>query len=198
MCPRADIDLDQAALESALSTYDYTTAQAIYTSGAHSKPRATCTLTSPSTLGQAVSKGTAVLFSTNGGESASGGAYSTYDATTTSFRFTYPVSTTRVQPLNSQCYVGGLPASSQSTQGCIVGSDGGSSTFTVGSITYDATCTNNGGRTLQSFSVKAQPYMYACNPTPPENATYQVGCPYTSYLPVRARSLGRHSNPGDV
>ena len=71
-----------------------------------------CTLVSPSTLSQAVSKGTAVTFTTMGGASTSGGAYSTYASTVTSIKFTYPVADSRVQPTASQCYVGGLPTSS--------------------------------------------------------------------------------------
>ena len=52
----ADIDLDQQAIESALSDAPsgYATAKNIYQLGGHSKPTAECTLTSPATLGQAV------------------------------------------------------------------------------------------------------------------------------------------------
>jgi hypothetical protein len=193
---RADIDLDQQALESAISTYDYTTATAIYTSGAHSKPRAECTLTSPTTLGQAVSKGTAVTFTSNAGTASTGGAYFTYAADATSFRFTYSVADLQVQPTATQCYVGGLPTASQSTSGCVATSFG-SSTFTIGSTTYTATCVNNAGRTLQGFSTKAQSTMYTCNPTPPANITYPTGCPYTSYVPVRGSltSMIEHGVP---
>ena len=127
---RADIDLDQAALESALSTYDYATAQAIYTSGAHSKPRSTCTLTTPTTLGQAISKGTSVTFTSVAGTSTTGKAYSAYVSTDTSFRFTYPVSTDRVQPPATACYVGGLLTADQSTQGCIGGSTASTTSIT--------------------------------------------------------------------
>jgi hypothetical protein len=184
----ANIDLDQAALETELGSLPsgYVGAQNIYTTGAHSKPTAICTLVSPSTLGQEVARRASVTFTSNNGDSTAGSAYSAYAATATSIRFTYPVSESRVQPASTACYVGALDASAQSTLGCIAvpGGSGATATtnvFTIGSTTYQATCTNRGMRTLQGFSTKAQGVMHDC----PRNADlpYENGCPYTSYLP---------------
>jgi hypothetical protein len=164
----ANIDLDQAAMESELKSYDFTGAKAIYTNGAHSKPTATCTLVSPTTLGAAVAKKASVTFTTNNGDPTTGKAYSSYTSTSTTVLFTYMVSAGRVQEATTACYVGGLPPASQNTQGCIevgTGSGGlsaGQSTFTIGGMTYTATCTNNGKRTLQGFSTKAKAVMYDC------------------------------------
>jgi hypothetical protein len=185
----SNIDLDQAAIETALGTYDWTTATAIYTGGAHSKPTAVCTLTGSATAGAAIAKKDSVSFTTVNGDTVTGKAYSDYAADATSISFTYPVAESRVQPDDSACYVGGLPAASQKTLGCISGSgdevssglSAGESSFTIGSTTYTATCVNKGKRTLQGFSTKAQAVMYDC----PVDSTvdYENGCPYTSYLP---------------
>merc|ERR1719421_467904 len=94
----ANIDLDQAAIESALGTYDWATAKDIYSNGAHSKPTATCTLTSPATAGAAIAKKASVTFTTANGDTVKGKAYSAYTAADTSISFTYPVSESRVQP----------------------------------------------------------------------------------------------------
>jgi len=179
----ANIDLDQAALESALSVLPtgYATAKRIYETGAHSKPTAECTLATPATLGQAVARRAVVTFTTNNGDVTSGSAYTTYTASDTAVSFTYAVSESRVQPPSTACYVGGLPAASQVTAGCIAGSQGNQSTLTIGGVSYTATCTNRGKRTLQDFSTKAQQVMHDC----PRDGTvdYDNGCPYNSYLP---------------
>jgi hypothetical protein len=189
----ANIDLDQAAMETALGTYDFVGAKAMYETGAHSKPSAVCTLTSPTTAGAAIAKKDAVTFTTSNGDSVSGKAYTDYTADATEIVFTYPVASIRVQPADTACYVGGLAAADQSTLGCIAGSSGtdaasgdgaGSSSFTIGSTTYTATCVNRGKRTLQGFSTKAQAVMAEC----PVDTTvdYENGCPYTSYAPYYA------------
>jgi hypothetical protein len=188
----ANIDLDQAALESELGTLPqgYANAKDIYENGAHSKPTAVCTLVSPATLGQAVAKKDTVSFTTASGDAVTGKAYSDYVTETSTVSFTYPVSSARVQPVDTQCYVGGLDTGDISADGCIAGSSNtspssgssaGESTFTIAGTTYTATCINKGKRTLQSFSVKAQKYMYEC----PVDTTvsYENGCPYTSYKP---------------
>ena len=93
----------------------------------------------------------------------------------------YPVSELRVQPPTTACYVGGLDAAAQVTDGCINATATGAASFTIGTTTYTATCTNRGKRTLQGFSTKAQAVMYDC----PVDTTvsYANGCPYTSYKP---------------
>merc|ERR1712176_814620 len=179
----ANIDLDQAALVSALSIDDFSTAEDIYTDGAHSKPAATCTLISPATLGQAVEKKAAVSLTTVAGLAITGKTTSSYGSDATSVAFTYPVSESRVQPVDTQCYVGGLKPADYSTQGCIAVDGSQQSTFEIGSTTYTASCTNSGKRTLQGFSTKSYDYMWNCNPAVDPNATYRVGCPYTSYAP---------------
>ena len=173
-----------------LATPDYTTATAIYTSGAYSKPTAECVITSPATgLAASVAKNTEVTFTTVSGQTnVVGKAYTGYNAGSTSFLFTYPVSDLQVEPTASQCYVGGLPTTSYSEQGCILGSDiagAGTSTFTIGSNQYAATCTNRGKRTLQGFSTGAQSKMYSCSGNNVNDPTkgYANGCPYTSFLP---------------
>lgn len=188
----ANIDLDQAALERAMGSLPagFTTAKAIYETGAHSKPTGTCTLISPTTLGQAVARRAAVVFTSNNGDSVSGSAYSAYEATATSISFTYPVSDQRVQPASSACYVGSMPDADKSVLGCIAGSSDAVPTtgsgpsdasFTIAGTTYTASCTNRGRRTLKGFSTGAQSKMYEC----PVDSTvaYANGCPYTSYLP---------------
>ena len=123
-------------METALGSVDYATAKAMYTTGAHSKPTAECVITSPATgLVAAVAKKAAVTFTTVSGQTnVVGKAYTGYNAGSTSFLFTYPVSDLQVEPTASQCYVGGLPTTSYSEQGCILGSDiagAGTSTFTI-------------------------------------------------------------------
>jgi len=187
----SNIDLDQKAMEDELkSPPNWATAKAIYTTGAHSKPSAVCTLTSPTTLGADVAKKAFVSYTSNGGQAVtSGKAYSDYKATDTSLTFTYPVSQDRVQSAATSCYAGGMASTNWKTSGCIDGSSGGgasgegdaSSTFTIGSTTYTATCTNRGKRTLQGFSTGAKSKMYDC----PVNSakSWKNGCPYTSYKP---------------
>jgi len=186
----ANIDLDQAAIETALGTYDWATAKDIYSNGAHSKPTAVCTLTSPATAGAAIAKKASVTFTTANGDTVKGKAYSAYVAADTAISFTYPVSESRVQPADTACYVGGLPTAKQSTLGCIAGSAGtdpssgdasGASSFTIGSTTYTGTCTNKGKRTLKGFSTKAKAVMNDCPKD--TTVTYENGCPYTSYKP---------------
>ena len=106
----------------------FVTAKAIYETGAHSKPTGTCTLISPTTLGQAVARRAAVVFTSNNGDSVSGSAYSAYAASATSISFTYPVSDQRVQPASSACYVGSMPDADKSVLGCIAGSSDATST----------------------------------------------------------------------
>ena len=177
-------------MKSALkSSADYVTAKAIYSTGAHSKPSAVCTLVSPATLGAAVSKSTKISYTTNNGDSVvSGKAYTTYAATDTVITFTYPVSEDQVQDVSTQCYVGGMAVADQSTLGCIATGTGsntaaGDSQFTISGVstTFTATCVNRGKRTLQGFSTGAQAKMYDC----PSDSTkaYANGCPYTSYKP---------------
>ena len=169
---------------------DYITAKAIYTTGAHSKPSAVCTLSSPATLGAAVAKKAYVSYTTNTAQAVtSGKAYAAYDATATSLTFTYPVSEDRVQSATTTCYAGGMASANWKTSGCIDGSSAGgasgegdaTSTFTIGATTYTAVCTNRGKRTLQGFSTGAQAKMYEC----PTNSakSWKNGCPYTSYKP---------------
>jgi len=187
----SNIDLDQAAMETELKDPpDYITAKAIYTTGAHSKPSAVCTLSSPATLGAAVAKKAYVSYTTNTAQAVtSGKAYAAYDATATSLTFTYPVSEDRVQSATTTCYAGGMASANWKTSGCIDGSSAGgasgegdaTSTFTIGATTYTAVCTNRGKRTLQGFSTGAQAKMYEC----PTNSakSWKNGCPYTSYKP---------------
>ena len=52
---------------------DYITAKAIYTTGAHSKPSAVCTLSSPATLGAAVAKKAYVSYTTNTAQAVTSG-----------------------------------------------------------------------------------------------------------------------------
>ena len=178
----ADIDLDQQAIESALSDAPsgYATAKNIYQLGGHSKPTAECTLTSPATLGQAVAKKAQVSFVTKSGMATVGKAYAAYATSDTAISFTYSVSEARVQPTATACYQGGLPASAHQTAGCI-DDVAGVSNFTIAGQTYQATCTNRGKRTLQGFSTKARQVMYDCPVD--ANAGYANGCPYTSYKP---------------
>jgi len=190
----ANIDLDQKMLESYLGSNDFTNAKAVYTSGAHSKPTATCALTSPTTVGQSLSKGDAVTFTTTNGDAVSGKSYSSYAATDTSVSFTYPVSSLRVEPAASACYEGGLKPADYSSLGCIAVA-GGSSTFTILGTTYTGTCTNKGKRTLQGFSTKAKSVMNDC----PVDSTvsYANGCPYTTYKPYYDY-YGSHSYADDI
>merc|ERR1711959_35985 len=131
-----------------------------------------------------ISKGAAVTLNTKNGDTVTGKAYTTYtsthDTSHDTFIFTYPVSKDRVQPPETACYEGGLDPSNWESRGCVAGTP---STFTVDSISYSGNCTNSGKRTLQAFSLKAQKLMWECNPTVDPNATYRVGCPYTSYAP---------------
>jgi hypothetical protein len=179
----ANVDLDQKAIESELGTLPqgFATAKAIYEKGAHSKPRAVCTLDAKQTV--AIKKKDPVTFTTVGGAAGVGKYYEDKTGEVTSLRFTYPVSSDRVTPVADQCYVGGLDASVQSTLGCIAVT-GGKSTFTIGGTAYTGTCVNNGGRTLQGFSLKAKSVMEDC----PVDTTvaYVNGCPYTSYAPYKA------------
>ena len=184
----ANIDLDQKAMETELKASDYATAKAIYSTGAHSKPSAVCTLVSPTALGAAVAKKAKISFTTNNGDTPSGKAYAAYAATDTAITFTYPVSDSQVQDPTTTCYVGGMAAADQKVNGCIAtgtgsGTAAGDSQFTIDGIsgTFTATCVNRGKRTLQGFSTGAQAKMYDC---PSDTTkTYANGCPYTSYKP---------------
>ena len=182
----ARIDLDQSAMESALAQpVDYTMATTIYTTGAHSKPSAVCTLISPATLGQSVAKSTGVSFSTTSGQTITNGkSYQDHEATSTTFTFSYPVSEERVQPDGSACFEGGMAVSDRKSSGCIASDGTGSSTFTINAITYTATCTNRAKRTIQGFSTSAQAKMHDC-PTD-SSKSWVNGCPYSSYLPYFA------------
>ena len=185
----ADIDLDQEAIDDAVGTPDFERAKKIYEMGAHSKPTATCKLVTPANLLTDTKKGDAVKFTSVGSDNVQGKAYKNYDANTTStFLFTYPVSSDQVQPEESRCYEGGLAVNKWSSQGCIANSNTGLSTFNLNGHDYTANCTNSGKRTLQGFSTKAYDVMWACSPMVDPNATYRVGCPYTSYAPVRTAS----------
>jgi hypothetical protein len=186
----ANIDLDQQALETELKTLSYTTAKDVYTTGAHSKPTAVCTLVSPTATSAALSKGDDVTFTSVYGDSATGKIYQDYESGVSELMFTYGVSEDRVQDATTTCYVGGMPSSDWATDGCIVGSSSsdaasgladGQSTFTIGTDSFTATCTNRGKRTLQGFSTGAESKMYTC-PTDTTKA-YKNGCPYTSYEP---------------
>jgi len=181
----ANIDLDQKAMEAQLSDFDFATAQAIYETGAHSKPTAICDLGGSDATAAAISKGDTITFTAKSGAVATGKAYEDYDAGATQIAFTYSVSgATRTEDLSKQCYAGGLPSADQSTLGCISTASDGTSAFSVGSTTFQgATCTNRGKRTLQGFSTGAEGKMYTCSVTPPAGATYSVGCPYTTYEP---------------
>jgi len=182
----ARIDLDQQSLEEAIEdSTDWSAGKELYKNGAHSMPTATCTLLSPNTLSKEVSSSASVTFTTVGGSPATGAALTRYNAGASELAFSYAVSAERVEPFDTRCYVGGLPADQQDTRGCIQGSTSNTTTsvFTVGSTTYTASCTNDGARTLQSFSTKAQQLMYECTAAPAEAVTYPVGCPYTTYEP---------------
>jgi len=197
----ANIDLDQQSLQDALS--NFANAKKIYEAGGHSKPTATCKL--DVNLGAALTKKQEMTITTINGDTITVKAYDNYAAGVRDIAFTYPVSPDRVEPLQTSCYVGGLAATDYKTLGCIRGSatpgaDGtggtanvitedssswvGSSTITVTSsgATLTGKCANSGKRTLQGFSTKAQKVMYECNVTIP-GITYDVGCPYTTYLP---------------
>jgi hypothetical protein len=179
----ANIDLDQKALETALSGYDWSEAMDIYTKGGHSKPKAECTLNSPATVSVDIAKKSAITFTTVHGDSITGKAASTYAAGSTKVTFTYPVAELQVQPESTQCYVGGLAEEHQSTDGCIAFDGAGVSTFTAAGVTYTGTCVNIGGRTLKGFSTKAEDVMYKCSPVAGPNVTWKIGCPYSSYMP---------------
>jgi hypothetical protein len=180
----ANIDLDQAAMEVELNAGDFTAAKAIYTKGAHSKPKAVCTLVSPTTMAGTVAAKSAVTFTDAASNTISTAKTAAeYTTATKEIEFTYKVSATRVQAAGTECYVGGLPTAKQTkTAGCLpTPASPATSTFTIDGQAYTATCANKAGRTLQGFSTKAKKVMYDCPVD--STVTYTNGCPYTSYKP---------------
>lgn len=179
----ANIDLDQAALESLMSdSFPMADSQAMYESGAHSKPTATCTLSSP--LAADVASKEAISFTDNAGSATSGKAKSSFSAGATEIQIMYPVGDQN--PQTTACYVGSLATADQMTNGCLDPSQN----ITIGGSSY--TCTsvaNAGGRTLKGFSTASKSKMYDATlsskdcPAPTEDRGYVYGCPYKSYVP---------------
>jgi hypothetical protein len=190
--PHNAIDLDQKAIENALSaaTINYALVKNIYEQGGNSKSYAEFTVPALTTD---LSKGNAVVGVTSG---AGGTLYSNYQELSTTIRVAYATSETQATYVDCkvgalETVPGGVIASAtqpyQFTSGCFQA--GESLTITTNSgatITVTPTVgpTNKAGRTLQGFSTKAGGLMYTQGPNGGCDGGSDRptdGCPYRDF-----------------
>jgi hypothetical protein len=164
---QAFIDLDQQAIESYLTLYDFVIAQNIYDDGAHSESYAQVNVTTSGGLPEPVYEGQAVQAISLSGTPVTGTSLGDFPAGSSVFRFLYDTSDSQT----NVCHVGQLPEDIQATGGCI--NDTG--TIEIDGATpiqysYDYQIHNDNAQTIARLSVEAKTTMHDC-PT----------CPYPTF-----------------